>query len=58
MTKIETALASFFDRSVSLFSPRRALLRQMYRERLSTPLPNQELSFFKQRAELYAAAKI
>lgn len=57
MTKIETALASFFDRSVSLFSPRRALLRQMYRERLSTPLPNQELSFFKQRAELYAAAK-
>ncbi|MFA6100506.1 MAG: hexokinase family protein, partial [Patescibacteria group bacterium] len=56
---IETALASLFDRSVVLVSPKRALLRRLYRERLSaTSAPNsRELSFFKQRDELYAAAK-
>lgn len=47
MTKVETFLADFIDRTIALVSPRSALNRRLCRDRLSVAT----------RAEMYAAAK-
>ncbi len=47
MTKVETALSSFIDRSIAVVFPGRALKRQMHRDILA----------LNKRAELYEAAK-
>lgn len=58
MKPIETVLASLIDKTVAIASPKRALMRRLYRERLIVPPQsgNGLPSFFK-RADMYAAAK-
>lgn len=45
MINIEKAITDYIDRGIAVISPKRALMRQLYRERLTA------------RAEMYAAAK-
>jgi len=47
MTRAELLISNVIDRAIAVLSPRRALVRQLYRDRLS----------ISRRAELYAAAK-
>lgn len=54
--QISDSIANFIDRAVAVVSPRRALARRIYRERLAGPGDPEILSFFK-RAETYTAAR-
>ena len=61
-TPLYAAAASLVDQAVALLSPRRALMRRMYRERLADlAVPaagrSEDLSYFKRRSQLYAAAR-